>query len=194
MAFAQQAKLESRKVSNVDAINIQRLNSLIPEIRCMTREKPDVFCHVLKELLVTCGIVLIFLPHIQSSYLHGATFYYRDRIVMALTVRGKYADVFWFSLFHEIGHIVKGHLSGDNIEERDYEKEADEYARNTLIEPAHFKYFVETNNKNFSRQSIIEFAKEIAVSPGIVLGRLQNERYLQYNMYVDLKEKYKLAN
>ncbi len=113
---------------------------------------------------------------------------------MALTVRGKYADVFWFSLFHEIGHIVKGHLSGDNIEERDYEKEADEYARNTLIEPAHFKYFVETNNKNFSRQSIIEFAKEIAVSPGIVLGRLQNERYLQYNMYVDLKEKYKLAN
>ena len=29
---------------------------------------------------------------------------------MVLTIRGAFADIFWFSLFHELGHIVNGDI------------------------------------------------------------------------------------
>lgn len=30
---------------------------------------------------------------------------------MGLTVRGRDAGKFWFSLFHELGHIILGHIA-----------------------------------------------------------------------------------
>ena len=71
----------------------------------MTTMNPSDFCPKLIELLSNCGIALVFLPHIGGSFLHGATFYDGNKIVVGLTVRGKDADKFWFSLFHELGHI-----------------------------------------------------------------------------------------
>lgn len=82
----------------------------MPEIRSMTTMNPSDFCPKLIELLSNCGIALVFLPHIGGSFLHGATFYDGNKIVVGLTVRGKDADKFWFSLFHELGHILLGHI------------------------------------------------------------------------------------
>ena len=80
----------------------------------MTSSNPREFCPNLINMLSDCGIALVFLPHIGGSFLHGATFFDRNKIVVGLTVRGKDADKFWFSLFHELGHILKGHIS--NVE------------------------------------------------------------------------------
>ena len=75
---------------------------------------PEEFCPKLTSVLASCGVAIVFLPHIGGSFLHGATFYDKDKIVLGLTVRGKDADKFWFSLFHELGHILLGHLENKN--------------------------------------------------------------------------------
>ncbi|MBF4693122.1 helix-turn-helix domain-containing protein [Fusibacter ferrireducens] len=187
--WAQKARLEARKY-NVLPINISKLKSEIPKIREMTTKKPEVFCKELVDTLAECGIALIFLPHIGGSFLHGATFYDGKKIVMGLTVRGKYADKFWFSLFHELHHIISGHIS--NVEETTpiEENDSDIFAQDTLISPTDFDDFVKTGN--FSKESIFSFANKISISPGIVLGRLQKENYIPYDRFNDVKEKYEI--
>lgn len=105
LAWSQEAKLLARE-REVDKINIQELESCIPQIRTMTSADPSVFCDALRTLLGECGIALVFLPHIKGSFLHGATFIDGKKVVLGMTVRGRDADKFWFSLFHELGHIL----------------------------------------------------------------------------------------
>lgn len=63
----------------------------------MTTIDPVDFCPKLIDMLANCGIALVFLPHIGGSFLHGATFCDKNKIVVDLTVRGKDADKFKFA-------------------------------------------------------------------------------------------------
>ena len=154
----------------------------------MTILKPDVFCGRLRSLLASCGIAIVFLPHIGGSFLHGASFVDNKHIVLGLTVRGKDADKFWFSLFHEVYHIIEGHINTQGRTSVEEEKAADIFARDILIPPNKFADFINANR--FYKNDIIHFAKEIGVDPGIVVGRLQKENYIKYSYFNDLKTHY----
>lgn len=189
LAWAQKAKLEARSI-NTKSIDIEQLKHYIPIIRKMTKQNPEVFCPELCKMLANCGIALVFLPHIDGSFLHGASFYDKNKIVIGLTVRGKDADKFWFSLFHELGHVIYGHINNENGTTEQEEKDADDFASNTLIPKVNFESFVSKNL--FTTKSIQEFANENDIDIGIVVGRLQKEGYINYNRFNNLKTKYEL--
>ena len=190
IAWVQKAKIEARGIT-VAPINLSELKKQLPTIRAMTTEDPSVFCPKLLEILSNCGIALVFLPHIGGSFLHGATFYDKNKIVIGLTLRGKDADKFWFSLFHEIGHILLGHLNQETELDNAAESAADLFARDTLIPPKAFNSFVKQGA--FSRSSIQTFSAAVGIDPGISVGRLQKEGYIEFNWYNDLKTKYSLT-
>lgn len=83
----------------------------------------------------------MFLPHLKESFLHGAAFLDGKKIVVVMTARGKDADKFWFSLFHELAHIVLGHIGQLNGTTEDDEKKADMWARDILIPNDDFERF-----------------------------------------------------
>lgn len=190
VAWAQKAKLESRKIET-KPINIKLLNKYIPEIRKMTRMSAKEFCKELSDLLAECGIAIVFLPHIGGSFLHGATFYDGNKIVLGLTVRGKDADKFWFSLFHELGHIVLGHIGKIEGTTDADEKEADFFASETLIPEIEFNEFVQGGS--ITENKIKQFADREGIDAGIVLGRLQKYGYVQYGWYNNLKKQYRIV-
>jgi len=132
MAWAQKARIEARNIDTAP-INLKGLIKAIPEIREMTNQNPDVFCPRLKELLAENGVALVFLPHLKGSFLQGASFMDGNKIVLGLTVRGKDADKFWFSLFHELGHIILGHIGQTEGTSETDEDTADIWARDQLI-------------------------------------------------------------
>ena len=136
-AWARKARIEARKYKTA-LINIGKLEQEIPRIREMTVKGPEVFCSELVDLFSECGIAVVFLPHIGSSFLHGASFYDGKHIVMGLTVRGKDADKFWFSLFHEMCHIIRGHINELGETTMAQENEADAFSRDILISPDQF--------------------------------------------------------
>lgn len=190
-AWAQKARLEARNVSTAP-INVEKLCSSIPNIRALTTERAEVFCPELRRILRECGIVIVFLPHIGGSFLHGATFTDGNHIVIGLTVRGRDADRFWFSLFHELYHIIAGHILCDQTSNpEDQEAQADHFARDTLISQVDYNRFVESGYK--SKAAILQFAKEIGIAPGIVVGRLQKENVIPYNWHNDLKVHYVIS-
>lgn len=190
IAWAQQARIMAREI-DTSPINIKGLLSIIPKIRKMTTLEPESFCNRLKQYLADNGIALVFLPHLKGSFLQGASFIDGNKIVVGLTTRGKDADKFWFSLFHELAHIVLGHI-GQLVETSDEnERSADKWSRDTLLPEDSFREFI--LEKDFSVKNIISYAKSQNMAPGIVVGRLQREGFIKYNTLNNLKEKYEIG-
>ncbi len=186
-AWSQAAKLESRKIET-GKFNADKLKGHVPHIRDMTVLPPDQYLMELRKILAESGVALVCLPHIGGSYLNGASFYDNDRIVLALSLRGKDADKFWFSLFHEICHILCGHITAANGTTKTQEEDADVFARDTLIPPNEFAKLVIDTPINSDK--ILAFSKLVNISPGIVVGRLQKEGYVSYDRFNHLKEQY----
>lgn len=191
MAWAQQARREARDIEAAK-INLRKLEASLPEIREMTNEDPSIFGPRLVEQLASCGIALVYLPHLEGSYLSAATFRSGSRIVIGLTVRGRYADIFWFSLCHEIGHILCGHIDDASSLSDDEEEEADNFAANMLIPGEKYKAFRESGELTEAR--ICEFAKSVGVDPGIVVGRLQKEGVVPYHQFNQLRQVYAIVD
>ena len=108
-----------------------------------------------------------------------------------MTLRNKYADIFWFTLFHEIGHLldIKNELFVDFTSNcSNAEDEANNFAVEKLIPKSDYLRFV--RNGDFSRNAIVEFANRQGLLPGIVVGRLQHDHYLGNAYYNDLRLQY----
>ncbi len=190
-AWSQKAKLEARNVQT-SPINIALLKDRLPQVRSMTLRDPEEFCPEIIRLFADCGVALVFLPHLTGTGVHGASFYDGHKIVCGMTVRGKDADKFWFSLFHELGHIIYGHLSANEGTTEKQEREADDFARDHLIAPDKMQRFEDAGR--FAKSDVLAFSKRVGVAPGIVVGRLQNDRLLRYDQLSGLKQKYALAD
>ena len=138
------------------------------------------FYLLIKKAFWDAGVILVVLPNISGSGINGATKKVGNTIMLMVNDRRLNADSFWFTLFHEIGHIMNGDY-GISFEKENGEQEAaaDRYAEGCLIPPEKYKSFV--SNGKFSLQSIKEFANEIERDPGIVLGRLQNDGFVGFD-------------
>ncbi len=187
LAWVQEAKWQARKIET-KPIQIKKILSAISEIRSMTRMSPAEFSPRLKTLLAECGIALVFLPHLRGSFLQGASFMDGNKIVLGLTSRGKDADKFWFSFFHELGHIVMGHVGKPDGTTPQDEMDADEWAKDVLI--PRMEYIIFVKRGIFTQISICMFAEQIGIAPGIVVGRLQNDGVISHNILNGLKEHY----
>lgn len=191
VAWSQQARIEAVK-TEVAPINVEKLRENLGAIRALTVLDPSLFSSELKRLLAECGIAIVFLPHIGGSFLHGATFVSGKYIVLGLTVRGRDADRFWFSLFHELCHVLEGHIFSNELSELDTERAADAFARDTLIPPKAYDRFIQ--EKNYNSLAVAAFADSIGIAPGIVVGRLQKENVIPFSWHHDLKTQYQLTN
>lgn len=189
LAWAQEARLEARKIP-VKPFSAQALSAALPSIRAMTMIPPEQFCPELSLLLARSGVAIVFLPHMEGSFLHGAAFRDGHKIVLGLTVRGRDADRFWFSLFHELGHILLGHLDLPLLTDAE-EKAADDFARAALIPEDAYSAFLSAGD--LSSAAIKAFAAGIGIDPGIAVGRLQKDGHLPYSRCNDLKTRYEIS-
>lgn len=187
MAWAQQAKVVARGIKT-EPVNMKKLINSLDEIRNMTMMTPERFCPELKALLSKCGIALVFLPHLKGSFLHGATFYDGNRIVLGLTARETDDNRFWSDLLHEMGHIALGHIGKPFGTSNTDELAADDWAKSRLIPDDSLKSFIQS--RNYCEEAVRKFAKEMNIAPGIVVGRLQNQGSIPHSMLNDLKEHY----
>lgn len=154
----------------------------------------DRFLGVVREEFRKAGVILVILPNLAGSKTNGATKRVNGKIMLMVNDRRLSADTFWFTLFHEIGHILAGEfgvsLEGD---EGASEENADAYARDTLIDRSAYERFV--SRGSFTRGSICRFSKSIGRDPGIVLGRLQNDGFVSYSdtRLMSLRTKYRVV-
>lgn len=170
-------------------------HNLINEIKAIMCQKEANLQKDLRAVMEKYGIDFSVARNFRGAPVQGYISQKSNGIYqMVLTIRGAFADIFWFSLFHEIGHIVNGDI-GKNIkfvdDGSDYDKElaADLFASNMLLSPESYNLFIKRGD--FSIEAILKYAKAQNVMPYIVIGRLQKEKYLGYSTYCNYKLRYK---
>jgi len=178
--------------SNCASFNEDKLRGALKDLRTMTLQEPDDFRDQLQIKLAECGVALVVCPHFPKTKAHGATFWMgRDKAVLMLTLRFKWADIFWFSLFHEIGHILLHGRQAVILEDygdNEKEEQADRFASNTLIPSDAYEHFIQMGE--FRENDIEVFAKRVGVDRGIVVGRLQHDGKLEKSWLNNLRSRY----
>jgi addiction module HigA family antidote len=153
----------------------------------------DRFYPLIKAAFEQAGVIFVILPNIAGSKINGATKKVGCKIMLMVNDRRLYSDNFWFTLFHEIGHIMNGDygISFDS-EYGEQEKLANKYAEDMLVPREEYEGFVAQNK--FSSNAIKSFATQIDREPGIVLGRLLTDGKVSYDSPVtkNLRRKYKI--
>jgi HTH-type transcriptional regulator / antitoxin HigA len=160
-----------------------KLEAAIPEILALSSQAENVA--LVPAKLLSLGIHFAVVPHLGKTYLDGAAFYIESRPVIALTLRYKRIDNFWFTLMHELGHIFAGHKGSyldnmDDLEVNQEETEANQLAANWLLNPYDLSIFVENTSPYFSAERIRGFAVDQNRHPGILVGRLQKDKEVPY--------------
>lgn len=172
----------------------EKFRQAVTEIRAMTRREP--FLQIIEQVKALCsaaGVVLLLTPELAGTRLSGsARWLNTDRALIQLSLRHKMDDQFWFSFFHEAGHLLEG-TRGEYLDaaegkgSTDEEEEAaDRFARDTLIPPVDYGEFVRI--ADFSENAVRAFAQSQSLAPGIVVGRLQREGQLDPSHLVQLKK------
>jgi HTH-type transcriptional regulator/antitoxin HigA len=174
----------------------EKLKSLIPELRKATNETDmKTFIPYIRSLLGSAGVSFVVLPTPSGCRASGATcFFEPDRATLVVSFRYLTDDHFWFTLFHEIGHLilhdaVNVRLEGDVSLTEQEESEADTFATNVLIPEPFREKLGKFGVKNW--KEMIRVAKKIGVSRGIVLGYLQHIGNVPYSHLNKLKVRYR---
>ncbi|WP_239741060.1 HigA family addiction module antitoxin [Mammaliicoccus sp. M-M45] len=180
-------KLSSKSTLKFDK---EKLEGSMSTLKNLTVEEPSVFMPRIDEVLKECGVHFIIMPSLKNAKPKGMVMWRDDKITLAMSNKGKYADIFWFTFFHEIGHIIlhphKNFIELDGKNQR--EQEADDFARKTLIKDEIYNDFIATSD--FSMSSIQHFANSEKINQSIIIGRLQNDGIIPYSRFANQKTRY----
>lgn len=174
-----------------------RVKRAMAAIRRLTIQTPDVFESRLAAECSESGIALVFVPELTKTRISGATEWLSsDHAMIAMSLRHKTNDHFWFTLFHEIGHIYLHEkrnvfIDSDSNNQTDREAEANDFARKALVPEAAYGEFVK--RQKFYEDDIVGFAADVGIAPGIVVGMLQHDGLIKYSWHNNLKVRFKLV-
>lgn len=154
----------------------------IPEIRELTRKK-DFFDELL-DILLEKGVVLFYSPYLPKTYISGAARWIGGHPVIQVNDHLKNKDGLFFTIFHEFAHILlhdkrEDYLDYEGLRSHDKEeKEADNWACETLINDIEYKQFLA---QGISIASIEKFADKIKVNKDVIIGRLAHDGKITWN-------------
>lgn len=193
MAWARRVENIARE-QVVPGFDRKRLKAAIPEILSYALVPEGV--ELVSTKLRSLGVRFVIVPQLDKTFLDGAAFYLEGNPVIALTLRYDRIDNFWFTLMHEVGHIVAGHKGSyldnmDDIKVNGEETEANQLAASWLLNEQQLTHFVGKTMPYFSAKKVIAFAQTQQRHPGIVVGRLQRDGVMPYENLSKLKVKVK---
>jgi addiction module HigA family antidote len=157
----------------------------LPAIKTLMAEHPDNFFSRLQSICLEAGVKIAYTPQLPKAPISGSTRWLNDTPFIQLTGRYKRSDSFWFTFFHESGHILLHgkkdiFLELDDYSDKDMQKEneADEFAAKWTLTPdqeAEVLY-----NAPLSDREIRNFATKFNTHPAIIIGRLQHLHKMSY--------------
>ncbi|WP_150001828.1 ImmA/IrrE family metallo-endopeptidase [Iodidimonas gelatinilytica] len=192
-AWLRQGEILSNRIK-INKWDKRKFLSALPELKRLTWYKnPSLFLRKLKEICANCGVYLVVVRAPKGCSINGAArFNKRGSPIIQLSFRYLSDDHFWFTFFHECGHLVLHEnkipfFENDGMSLDQAEEEANLFASNQLIS---LEFQPKLLNLKPSSKDIMSFAKKAGVSPGIVVGQLQHYHLIGYNQFNHLKRRF----
>lgn len=175
------------------------LREAIPAMKELCAKHPEGFAQTLQEQCAEVGVKLVYTPCLPKAPINGSTRWLNDTPCIQMTGRHKRNDIFWFTFFHELGHILlhgKKDIFLEDIEyadkQKEKEEEADAFSSRILLSQAEEHEIIK--NGDFSVETIRRYAEKFKVHPGIIIGRLQHKKIIPFTSHANLIEKIELFN
>ncbi len=185
-AWLRQGEIQAANIE-VPPYDASKLKNSLQRIKDVMATHPEDFFEQLQEICRGAGVKVVYTPCLPKAPIHGSTRWLRDIPLIQLSARYKTNDKFWFTFFHEVGHILlhgKKYISIENIEygEQDKlkEKEADDFAIKWTFSEKEEKEILKSIP--LSTSDIISFAKKINTHPALIIGRFQHKGLISYSV------------
>lgn len=192
-AWLRQGEIEAEEIE-CNPWDVDAFQESLPEIRSLTRRKdPSQFIPQLQYSCAKKGVAVVVVRAPGGVRASGATrFLSPQKALLMLSFRFLSDDQFWFSFFHEAGHLVlhgnqRFFLEDEDTPSTAEEQEANDFASNLLI-PSNFQQ--EMLDLPANARAVVRFAVRVGVSPGIVVGQLQHNDKIPHNWLNRLKRRY----
>lgn len=170
--------------------NKEAFKAALMSIKPLVETQPEDFPTILKSLCEKAGVAVIYSNSLPKAPISGATRWVGGTPLIQITDRYKTNDHFWFTFYHEAGHIL---LHGkkdvfiedfDGVEnDEDKEAEANDFARDWLLPDT----FLEEITGVITEGTVRRIARSYATHPAIVIGRLQNLNKVPHHFGANLK-------
>ncbi len=197
-AWLRQGELQADQIETPE-YSEKRLQEAIPEMKNICAQHPEDFAQRLQNVCKEVGIKLVFTPCLPKAPISGSTRWINDTPCIQITGRQKRNDIFWFTFFHELGHILLHGKKDIFLEDAGYtdiqkqkEDEADNYASKILLSSAEEHEII--MNGDFSIKAIKRYAIKFNTHPAIIVGRLQHKNIISFSRYNELIERFDLFN
>jgi len=170
----------------------------VRQARGLTLDDSERFYPRLCELCAQSGVAFVLIPAIPGCGVYGATRWLsKGKAILALSNLRKSEDQFWFSFFHEAGHLLlhgkdETFIEGFKGLPEAKEAEADRFARGALVPSEAWDEFVQAGK--FYEPDIRGFSAKIGVSPGIVVGFLQHDGLIKKEWHNGLKRRFEIQD
>ena len=184
ITWYRKATIEAARIK-VNVYDKKKLEFLNENIHTYTVMENGI--NVFIEELAKAGVIFFVLPHLQKTYLDGAAFFLDENPVIVYTGRYKRIDNFWFTVAHEIAHVLL-HLNNDltfvldNLRDGELnslEKEANDLASSKLKHKEILEYLHPYLNY-LPTPKVEECAATYNIHPAIIIGKLAHDKTISY--------------
>jgi plasmid maintenance system antidote protein VapI/Zn-dependent peptidase ImmA (M78 family) len=169
------------------------LKKSLPKIKAIMARHPANFFDSLKNICLEAGVKVVHTPCLPNAPIHGSTRWVKENPLIQLSGRYKRNDIFWFTFFHEVGHVLlhgKKYVSIENIdvegELEAYEKQADEFAAERILSPNEEKELLK--HRPLNPDSVRALAQKFGTHPACIIGRLQHKGLIRYGLGTEFFE------
>jgi addiction module HigA family antidote len=197
-AWIRQGELQARAMKCAP-FERRTFSDALRRVRSLIGGPQEGFDSTIVGACAAAGVAVVFVPLVKGVHASGATRWLTgERAMLLLSLRGKREDIFWFSFFHEAAHILLHGKRGLFIEsasrdDSEAERDADAFAAEYLIPPTRWKEFV-SRNERATEENVLDFARSVDVSPGMVVGRLQHEGRIGHSQMNSLRRTIEFAS
>lgn len=153
----------------------ERLRQAARRLPPLTRKKTAKGFAEARALMLEAGVTLVFVPEIKDTRISGVSRHVNGTPMIAVTSRYRYCDALWFTVLHEVAHLLlhpkratfidfDGKASDDDDAQ---ETAANAFAADLLVPPATRPRLIAAS----SVAEVTELAEELRVNPGILAGQ-----------------------
>ncbi len=192
--WLKQGEIQGSRIETAP-FNSQRFKATLSAVRGLTTQQPEVFMPKLTDWCSDAGVAFVVVEELPKSGANGSTKWLSpDKVLIQLSLKWKWADVFWFTFFHEAHHVLErrkgNYIDGiaDTVKNAREERVADEFSADLLIPRDQWDQF--RGSGCFSASCVKGFASGIGIDAGIVVGRLQHEHLIPYSRLTNLKSRF----
>jgi len=197
-AWLRKGELQARNISAPE-YNPAEFKKSLNAAKELMANHPINFFKELQSICLKSGVKVFYTPRLPKTPINGSTRWINNAPVIQLTARYKQNDRFWFTFFHEAGHIIlhgKKYISLENINfsEADpiKEEQAHLFAESWTLTKEQENEIL--NNMPRSPEDIILYAKKFKTHPAMIIGRLQHREIIPYSFGREFIEPIDLSN